>query len=136
MSASRTINTYEGVPCKKSGHTERFVSGGACVACSRLSSRSRRPTLEKERAAQMKYRYGVIYDDYLIMLEEQDQSCAICYTVFDPSSRGTSACVDHCHSTGKVRGILCGTCNTGIGLLKDNPDILKSAAEYLQPHKE
>ena len=40
--------------------------------------------------------------------------------------------IDHNHKTGKVRGLLCGSCNTGIGLLKDSPDVLDAAIEYLQ----
>jgi hypothetical protein len=63
------------------------------------------------------------------MLEEQRFSCAIC---FDPLniSKGKYG-LDHNHKTGEARGILCPTCNKGIGLLKDNPVVLRSAATYL-----
>ncbi len=43
-------------------------------------------------------------------------------------------CIDHDHATGKVRGLLCHNCNVAIGLMKDNTDLLKKAAEYLETH--
>lgn len=60
------------------------------------------------------------------MFVEQNGSCAICGT-----SKGT-LCVDHCHTTGKVRGMLCGACNKGIGMFYDNVLFLKNAIAYLE----
>ncbi len=56
----------------------------------------------------------------------QDGKCAICRIV--PSR---TMAVDHCHDTGAIRGLLCSNCNTGIGLLRDNPEILARAIIYL-----
>jgi hypothetical protein len=62
----------------------------------------------------------------------QDGKCAICSVVLLPRGRqNDSAVVDHNHDTGAVRGLLCRSCNVGVGLLKDNTEILKSAAKYL-----
>jgi len=72
------------------------------------------------------------YDD---MLQKQDQKCKICNqheTVIDPRTKMLKPlCVDHCHSTNKVRGLLCSKCNTGIGMVKDNIEILKAMKDYL-----
>lgn len=64
------------------------------------------------------------------MLESQGGVCAICGQV--PERR----VVDHCHDSGKVRGILCDTCNRCLGLLKDDANVLMSAAAYLLQHED
>lgn len=66
--------------------------------------------------------------DFDSMLESQGGACAICRTK-EPGGRNW--CVDHCHDSGKVRGILCLECNAGLGKFKDNPDFLRRAIEYL-----
>ena len=71
--------------------------------------------------------YGISKEEYLAILEKQDYKCDICKNQIN-----TSAAVDHCHSTNKVRGILCRNCNTGIGLFNDNTDIMDSAILYLK----
>jgi hypothetical protein len=71
-------------------------------------------------------RYGISKEEFFTMLEQQNNSCAIC-----KESIGESAHVDHCHSSGKVRGLLCASCNKGLGMFKDNIAHLESAIEYL-----
>lgn len=76
-------------------------------------------------------------DDYYKMYEEQGGVCKICSL---PETKGRGAknkrlAVDHDHKTGKVRGLLCGNCNTGIGLLKDDWKILTLAIIYLQENE-
>ena len=69
---------------------------------------------------------------YSAMLTEQGNGCAICRTqVYDPSRPAFRLAIDHCHSTGAVRGLLCKNCNTGLGLFKDSTDTLASAIAYL-----
>lgn len=73
--------------------------------------------------------YGISLADYEQMLVEQDGRCAICGQ--PPKDRRLA--VDHDHETGRVRGLLCyGHCNRAIGLLRDNPELLRRAAEYLE----
>ena len=70
------------------------------------------------------------FDDYMAIAELQNFRCAICNT--DVPGRGhKNFTVDHDHETGIVRGLLCWSCNAGIGLLKDNPKIVKAALDYL-----
>ena len=76
---------------------------------------------------QVKYNYGITREEYLMMLNKQNNSCAICFVKF--SSKPD---IDHDHKTNKVRGILHRKCNQGIGLLQDSPAILMSAAIYLK----
>jgi len=75
-----------------------------------------------------KSKYQITKDEYAQMLESQHGSCKICKTEMK------TICIDHCHETGKVRGLLCRKCNTGIGMLQDNLDIVQNAAEYLACH--
>jgi hypothetical protein len=66
------------------------------------------------------------------MVENQNGLCLICGK--PPSGKGKSAIlhVDHCHDTGKVRGLLCTNCNCGIGFFKDDPELVKKALAYLE----
>ncbi len=70
-------------------------------------------------------RYGLTAEQFNYMFNCQNGLCAICNVL-------SAICVDHCHKTGKVRGLLCHPCNTAIGFMKDDVSRLKSAMEYLQ----
>lgn len=72
-------------------------------------------------------RYNIDAEAFAIMLEEHDGVCGICKK---PPKKGL-LCIDHCHKTGRVRGLLCRNCNTAIGLLEDDPGLLGDALEYL-----
>lgn len=70
--------------------------------------------------------------------EKQNHLCAICgkaETMKHKDGRVKPLCVDHCHTTDKIRGLLCGRCNSGIGMLKDDISIVESALNYLKSHK-
>lgn len=83
------------------------------------------------RKSQLKLMYGMTPEDYDKMLEQQDNCCAICKTA-TPTGKWKVFAVDHCHITGKVRGLLCNECNRGMGLLRDSPELLIAAANYLK----
>lgn len=75
-------------------------------------------------ARELRKRYGLTLDEY----EKLSASgCAICGV----SAGSRRLCVDHDHKTGKIRGILCGNCNSGLGRFKDDPELLRKAAQYL-----
>lgn len=76
------------------------------------------------------YTYGLSKEDYLVLLETQDNKCAICNT--DQKELARKLVVDHCHTTKKVRGLLCSHCNVGIGMLKENENNLMAAIQYLK----
>ena len=79
---------------------------------------------------ELKRRFGLSMAQYDEMLKQQSGSCAICGT--PPQSIRLS--VDHCHKTGKVRGLLCWKCNLSIGHFNDDPGLLLKAAAYLGNH--
>lgn len=66
------------------------------------------------------------------LLIAQEGVCAIC---LKPCITGEMLSVDHCHLTGKVRGLLCRKCNSAIGLLSDSPEMLRKALLYLERHQ-
>lgn len=77
------------------------------------------------RKYELKKKYGLSYAEYEEMVLAQDGKCALC----DESKQ---LVVDHCHDTKKIRKLLCRMCNTGLGMFKDNPEILKKAAKYVE----
>lgn len=81
-------------------------------------------------------RYGITLEEATKLLIAQYGKCNICYTdISIEIGVPNTAHVDHCHSTGKVRGMLCSACNTGLGLFRDNQDNLVRAIEYLKRHE-
>jgi coenzyme F420-reducing hydrogenase beta subunit len=72
----------------------------------------------------LKSKYGIDIKQYQTMLNAQSGSCALC-------EKSDDLCVDHCHETGKVRGLLCRQCNSAIGKLGDNAAGLQRALSYL-----
>lgn len=70
--------------------------------------------------------YGLTVEDYQKMIESQDSRCAICGLQSD------NLFVDHCHSSGKVRGLLCRHCNFGLGFFRDDSEVLAKAIGYLR----
>ncbi len=78
----------------------------------------------------LKKKFGITIEDYDAMYIEQGGRCAICGT--HQSKLVKRLCVDHCHETQKVRGLLCDRCNTGISRFKDNINLLQNAIKYLR----
>ena len=80
-----------------------------------------------------KYRFNLTKEDYEALYAECEGKCPICTTDLVPF--GFDTCVDHCHDTDKVRGLLCRQCNAGIGSLREDLDNLERAKDYLIKHK-
>lgn len=107
---------------------------GWCKPCRRDWARAHRAANPRRAYnAKLARRYGITAEDYDAMAEAQGHACAICHTP-DPRAAGTGKrrlAVDHDHTTGQVRGLLCGPCNSGLGHLGDDPDRLRTALAYL-----
>lgn len=108
-----------------------------CKQCWKVKVSAKVPKKSKQQRKHywLKSKFNITYTQYEDLYKSQGGMCAICgkhieefATTCDLSS---VACVDHNHTTGEVRGLLCNHCNTGIGLLKENPVILQSAIKYL-----
>jgi hypothetical protein len=81
------------------------------------------------RERQLMRDYGLTLEQFAGMIVRQNGCCLICHEPMKP------AMVDHDHDTGIVRGLLCGTCNTGLGMFKDDIRLLAAAIVYLEDHK-
>jgi len=85
-----------------------------------------------ERERKLFVQYKITPDQFNAIWDSQDGKCAICEVKLQPRGRSRfSVAVDHNHGDNTVRGLLCKGCNTGIGSLRDDPEILQKAADYL-----
>jgi hypothetical protein len=114
--------------------TGKYSHLSTCKICERVQNKilyykNHTENKEKLRHKIRKSSYGLSKDDYESLLTQQNYSCAICSTT-SAGGRG-SWHVDHDHITGKVRGLLCHCCNTGLGLFKDSQELLLKAKDYL-----
>lgn len=124
-----------------------------CKECSRTASRgrhfrnkeaglsvviSRNDYISRRKWVKILSKYGMTRDQYEAMEKEQNFLCAICNRPEKAVYKGTPLrlTVDHDHTTGKIRGLLCRGCNLAIGKLQEDPDIAQRAADYLRTHKE
>ena len=122
----REVVTYDGYP----GYPRVDRNGNI------VFPRKRNP--EPKRAAYFKansdrrrvIKHGVKYEDYLKMFEEQGGVCKICGK--EGTGKRSRLNIDHCHTTGRVRGLLCHLCNKGLGCFRDDPRSLAVAIEYLK----
>jgi len=78
----------------------------------------------------IKTNFGLTLEEYTAKLKAQGHRCAICHTHADDLTQKLA--VDHCHTTGKVRDLLCKDCNTAIGLLREDPARIESAKHYCE----
>lgn len=94
-------------------------------------------SLDAQRHYGRKRYYGITGEEYGAMLAQQKGVCAICSKPETAMLRGTpkQMHVDHCHETDRIRALLCGSCNMMLGVAKDDPAILRAAADYLERHK-
>jgi hypothetical protein len=111
-----------------------------CKACDKIA---RRDSISRSPATRAGYyrrmlarKYGLTPTAVEDMLTAQDGSCAICKTTNplgegNTSTANSSFCVDHCHTTGRIRGMLCNACNRGLGFFRDSKENLRNAIAYL-----
>lgn len=124
---TKSVEDYHKAASRKDGRTS------FCKECNNQRNKEwREKNKDKRRITQRNYQLKMLYDidleDYQNILDRQENLCACCGT------KGKLV-VDHCHRTGKVRGLLCWTCNTGLGKLGDTEEGLERALRYLRSHK-
>jgi len=83
-----------------------------------------------DRKRILKKKYNITMEEYNKMFADQNGCCKICGDHYSSLAHGLV--VDHCHITGNVRSLLCGRCNTAIGLFKEDVETIKNAIEYLR----
>jgi len=115
--SQRSKSSYYCKSCRKVMRKESYWKN---VDSERSYSRTNQRKLRLVRV------YNITEDDYANLYGDQSGKCAIC------ENSNVRLVIDHNHDTGKVRQLLCDNCNRGIGLLKDNPEILQKAADYLR----
>ena len=145
---------------KRKGYEKTYLHS-YCISCEREYDRNRNRDLtektriwrqnltEEQRAAhrqvvsnrQRYKKYGVTISELQTRLKNQHGTCAICLTSISLEARAkedalSSAHVDHNHTTGQVRGILCRKCNHALGLVREDPSILHSMLNYLKAYSE
>lgn len=91
-------------------------------------------TRAQNKASRNRRKYNLSREDFDAMIRECNGFCPCCKTPFS-LILGEQPCVDHCHKTNAVRGVLCSRCNMAIGHAGDNPEILRACARYLERHQ-
>lgn len=115
------------LPCLECDNPIEFILGVGRRPglCSLVCKQRRRRRLELQE------RFGISLEEYEALERKQGGRCAVCGGVYLRKGHRFAA-VDHCHTTGIVRGLLCYRCNLGIGQLQDDPVILRAAISYLE----
>jgi len=121
--------------CRKCSGSEflQYSTRKTCPNC--LLIRKQKYKLNKSsKNSDLKKTYGIDLVQYESMLEKQEGKCAICDGIETMIIRGKvqMLSVDHCHSTGLIRGLLCHSCNHGLGKFKDDTMLLEKAIKYLE----
>lgn len=125
-------------------HPDKFIAYRARARNETVEERDARIQRRKDEApakrklakwrVHIRKTLGVTAEQYQKLFELQDGKCAICSSK-SPGGKRERFCIDHCHDTGAIRGLLCVSCNSGLGYFKDKIDNLKSAVKYLEQYK-
>lgn len=117
----------------KAATVER-LAGFHCVTCGEPFKRKSGKAINCSPKCSIRYqnkrKRSITPNRYALMFVQQDGKCGICRTD-KPGGKGDFH-VDHCHATGTIRGLLCHGCNVSLGHFKDDPALLRAAAEYLE----
>lgn len=142
-------NSHDSDPLRRVRNHEKYHKEHK-EYCNEKSREWRKNNKERQREANRKYReknrdkmrekdfkysltkFGLTLEDYTGMYSEQEGKCKICGIDENNLLPKSKLGIDHCHTTGKVRGLLCTNCNTGLGQFKDNIELLDLAINYLK----
>lgn len=130
-------------------HKDSRNKGGLCTYCKecnkaksrawtkanpeKLKARNAQRVYDGEyRAYQLRYKYGISMADYDALFAAQGGVCAICKRAEAGRTGHRNLVVDHCHTSNRVRGLLCHSCNRALGLFQDSEEALEEALAYLR----
>jgi hypothetical protein len=126
--------------CKLRMHRHTICKGCDSKRAMKHKDDNPRKTAVNHRKYFLKRNYKLSQDDYKRMHESQGGRCMICgekeKSVLSKSGRTKELSVDHDHTTGEVRGLLCHACNVGVGHFRDDPDLMRAAISYVERHRE
>lgn len=107
-----------------------------CKECVKEERKENHKPLQKKNYDLVRT-YNITINDFKVMFDKQEGKCKICSNLirFMSEDKTKAACVDHCHTTGKVRGLLCHSCNRGLGLFQDSKSNLEKALQYLNENE-
>ena len=135
---------------KKNFHKDSKKKDGLNIYCKKcrreMANKSRKKSYKenplKTHEDNIKRLYGITYNDYLEMEKKQNHRCGICGLLLEETpinnrwkSPNKHFHIDHDHKTGKIRGLLCISCNQGLGKFRHDPEILKKAINYLEKNE-
>lgn len=110
-------------------HKSKSSKDGLQYRCKQCAKQMNAQIKDHTLDLSLQRKYGIDFSEYSQMLDDQSGVCAICSEACVTNKRLS---VDHCHTSGKVRGLLCNRCNRAIGLFGDSSRLLKIAANYLE----
>lgn len=121
---TKSISLFSQDKRSKSGYQTR---------CKDCQSKVKKKMQVYYREKHLEYKYGITLEEYEQLLEQQNHKCAIC-EIDQKYAENSRLCVDHNHTTGEVRALLCKKCNQALGLFQDNADFCEAASKYLRQH--
>ena len=129
------LNTKKCTCCKQTKPFSDFSKDNRAKSklqtrCKDCQKQIKKQNADYYREWHLQNKYGISHSDYLVFLDEQNNCCKIC-GIHEKHCEYSRLAVDHDHKTGVIRGLLCKKCNKAIGLLQDNADFCRAAAEYL-----
>lgn len=125
------------IPLDQFGSSKGRINARCKRCCVEASTEWAKANPEKRTQTMLRHTlktYGLTIDSYNDLLESQGGGCAICGAKESTRGNGKTSrlVVDHNHDTGEVRGLLCHLCNTGIGCLQDDEELVQKALNYLR----
>jgi hypothetical protein len=138
FSAQKPTRQYEIRECEICGElfsTKSYHGKFCSYECQRKSDMF----VNGRRKHELEKKYNITEDEYQRMYDSQNGLCLICgkkETASGKTRPKDKLCVDHDHTTGKIRGLLCSHCNSGLGMFKDDPVLLQKAIDYLKNHQQ
>lgn len=128
MKICKRCNKNKSLSCFNKAKNSKDRLKSWCVeCCSKWNKNTQTP--EQTRSYNLKKKYGLSVEEYNQMFLTQEGKCKICST--HQSELKKRLYVDHCHATGKVRGLLCHNCNLAIGYFQDNSQLMLKGANYV-----